>query len=161
MTHFQIKIRQETVTTLAPKAVTKRITAFWDVMLWSQCRHLLTCTIWGFHGGDYEECRLLGYKNPVRTSQETQYVSATETSQLMLCKIWGFHGGNYEELPSSRMLRCLVLVRTDVSKEHSVYIIRLTRMDELGTMLTVTSNQRKATKSLRVSSQRVPVASYS
>jgi hypothetical protein len=38
-------------------------------------------------GGDYEEWRLLGYKNPVRTSQETHYVSATESSQLMLCKI--------------------------------------------------------------------------
>jgi hypothetical protein len=41
----------------------------------------------GFHGGDYEECRLLGYKNPVPTSQETHYVSATEPSRLMLCKI--------------------------------------------------------------------------
>jgi hypothetical protein len=29
----------------------------------------------------------LGYKNPLRTSQETHYVSATEFSQLMLCKI--------------------------------------------------------------------------
>jgi hypothetical protein len=28
-----------------------------------------------------------GYKNPVRTSQETHYVSVTESSQLMLCKI--------------------------------------------------------------------------
>jgi hypothetical protein len=28
-----------------------------------------------------EECRLLGYKNPVRTSQETHYVSATESSR--------------------------------------------------------------------------------
>jgi hypothetical protein len=27
--------------------------------------------IWGFHGGDYEDCHLLGYKNPVRTSYET------------------------------------------------------------------------------------------
>jgi hypothetical protein len=45
------------------------------------------CKISGFHGGDYEEWRLLGYKNPVRTSQETQYVSVTEPSQLMLCKI--------------------------------------------------------------------------
>jgi hypothetical protein len=27
--------------------------------------------IWGFHGGDYEECCRLGYKKPVRTSQET------------------------------------------------------------------------------------------
>jgi hypothetical protein len=30
----------------------------------------------------YEECRLLGYKNPVRTSQETHYVSATEPSRF-------------------------------------------------------------------------------
>jgi hypothetical protein len=43
--------------------------------------------IWDFHGGDDEERRLLGYKNPVRTSQETHYVSATEPSQLLLLKI--------------------------------------------------------------------------
>jgi hypothetical protein len=44
--------------------------------------------ILSFHGGDYEKFRLLGYKkNPVRTSQETHYVSSTETSQLKLCKI--------------------------------------------------------------------------
>jgi hypothetical protein len=35
----------------------------------------------------YEECRLLGYKNTVRTSQETHYVSATEAGRLMLCNI--------------------------------------------------------------------------
>jgi hypothetical protein len=58
---------------------------------------LLSCKIWSFHGGDYEELCLLGYKNPFRTSQETHYVSATESSQLMLCKICGFHGDNYEE----------------------------------------------------------------
>jgi hypothetical protein len=46
--------------------------------------------IWGFYGGDYEECRVLGYKNSVRASQETRYVSATESSMLMLCKICGF-----------------------------------------------------------------------
>jgi hypothetical protein len=64
------------------------------------CLHINTegpCKIWGSHGGDYEECRLLGYKNPVRTSQETHYVSATESSRLMLCKIWGYHGDDYEE----------------------------------------------------------------
>jgi hypothetical protein len=53
--------------------------------------------IWGFHGGDYEECRLLGYENPFRTSQETHGFSATESIRLMLCKIWGSHGSNYEE----------------------------------------------------------------
>jgi hypothetical protein len=61
------------------------------------------CKIWDFHGGDYEECRLLGYKAPVRTSQDTHYVSATELSQLMLCKVWGFHCGHYEEC---RLLGC-------------------------------------------------------
>jgi hypothetical protein len=55
------------------------------------------CNIYGFHGSDYEEWRLLGYKNPVRTSQETLYVSPTESSRLMLCKICGFHGRDYEE----------------------------------------------------------------
>jgi hypothetical protein len=49
----------------------------------------MLCKIWSFHSCDYEECRLLGYKHPVRTSQETHYVSATEPSRLMLCKIWG------------------------------------------------------------------------
>jgi hypothetical protein len=47
--------------------------------------------------GDYEECRLLGYKDPVRTSQEKHYLSATEPNQLMVSNIWGFHGGYYEE----------------------------------------------------------------
>jgi hypothetical protein len=49
----------------------------------------------GFHGGDYEECHLLGYKIPVCTSQETHYISATDASQLMLRKISpSFHGGD-------------------------------------------------------------------
>jgi hypothetical protein len=55
------------------------------------------CKSWGFHGGDSEQCRLLWYQKPVRTSKETHYVSTTEPSQIMLCKIWGFHGGDYEE----------------------------------------------------------------
>jgi hypothetical protein len=40
-----------------------------------------------FHGGDYEECRLLGYKNPILTSKEAYDFSVTEPSRLMLCKI--------------------------------------------------------------------------
>jgi hypothetical protein len=31
----------------------------------------MLCKVCGFHGGDYEEWRLVGYKNPVHTSQET------------------------------------------------------------------------------------------
>jgi hypothetical protein len=57
----------------------------------------MLCKIRGFQGSDYEECRLLGYINPVRTSQETHYVFATEPNQLMLCKIRSFHGGDHEE----------------------------------------------------------------
>jgi hypothetical protein len=37
------------------------------------------------------------YINPVHTSQETYYISATGPSQLLLCKICDFHGGDYEE----------------------------------------------------------------
>jgi hypothetical protein len=46
---------------------------------------------------DYKECLLLGFKNPVHTSQETHYFSATEPSLLMVSKIQGFHGGDYEK----------------------------------------------------------------
>jgi hypothetical protein len=59
--------------------------------------YLCTCKIWCFHGRDNDECRILGYKNTVRTSQETHYFFSTESSQLMLCKIWGIPGGDYEE----------------------------------------------------------------
>jgi hypothetical protein len=44
----------------------------------AEASRLMLCKIWGFHGGDYEERRLLRYKGPIRTSQETHYVSATE-----------------------------------------------------------------------------------
>jgi hypothetical protein len=48
---------------------------------------------------------LLGYINPIRTSQVTHYVSVTESSWLMLCKIWGrgVPGSDYEEW---RLLGC-------------------------------------------------------
>jgi hypothetical protein len=46
----------------------------------------MLCKTKGFYGGDYEECRLLEYKSPVRTSQETHYVSVTEPSRFMLSK---------------------------------------------------------------------------
>jgi hypothetical protein len=46
---------------------------------------------------------------PVRTSQETHYVSATEPSRSMLRKIRGFHGGDYEEC---RLLGYRTPVRT-------------------------------------------------
>jgi hypothetical protein len=74
--------------------------------------------IWGFHGGDYEECRLLGYKNPVRTSQETHYISAKQPNQLMLCKIWGFHGSDYVEC---RLLWYKIPVRTSKETQRFRY----------------------------------------
>jgi hypothetical protein len=42
-------------------------------------------------------------KTRFRTSQNTHYVSTTETSWLMLCKIRGFQGADYEEC---RLLGC-------------------------------------------------------
>jgi hypothetical protein len=56
-----------------------------------------------FAGGYYEKCRVMGYKKPVHTSQETHYISTTEPSRLMLCKICDFHGGDYVE---RRLLGC-------------------------------------------------------
>jgi hypothetical protein len=53
----------------------------------SETSQLMLCKILGFHGGDYEECRLLGYKNPVPTSLVTHCISTTESGQLMLYKI--------------------------------------------------------------------------
>jgi hypothetical protein len=40
------------------------------------------------------------------------------------------------------MLRRVALVRTEVSEEISVSIIRVTRIGEIGTTLAVTSNRR-------------------
>jgi hypothetical protein len=41
------------------------------------------------------------------------------------------------------MLRRVTLVRTDVSEKLSASIIRVTRIDELGSTLAVTSNRRR------------------
>jgi hypothetical protein len=38
------------------------------------------------------------------------------------------------KMPSSGTLHCVALVRTDVSKELSASIIRVTRIGELGTL---------------------------
>jgi hypothetical protein len=40
------------------------------------------------------------------------------------------------------MLRCVTLVKTDVSEELSASFIRVARIVELGTTLAVTSNRR-------------------
>jgi hypothetical protein len=53
-------------------------------------------------------------------------------------------------MPSSGILRCVTLIRTDVSEELGTSIIRLTRISELRTTLAVTS----------ISSQHASVASY-
>jgi hypothetical protein len=54
----------------------------------TESSRLMLCKILGFHGGDYEECRLLGYKNPVRTSFTGDTLRLCYRVQpLMLCKI--------------------------------------------------------------------------
>jgi hypothetical protein len=74
-------------------------------------------------------------------------------------------------MASSRMLRRVVLVRTDVSEELSASFIRVTRIGELGTTLAVTSNRRTLRRNTKtnkyqyqyqigISSQRALIASY-
>jgi hypothetical protein len=53
-------------------------------------------------------------------------------------------------MASSGMLRRMALVRTDVSEEFSASFIRLTRIDELGTTLAVTSHRRTLRKVRRL-----------
>jgi hypothetical protein len=55
------------------------------------------------------------------------------------------------------MLRRVALVGTEVSEEGIISIIRVTRIGELGITFTITSNR----STLRISSQRASVASYS
>jgi hypothetical protein len=75
-----------------------RISSVFKIISTSHSVHWLNnFNIWGFYGGDYEGWLLLRYQNPVRTTQQTHYVSTTGPSRLFLCRIWGFHGGNYEE----------------------------------------------------------------
>jgi hypothetical protein len=58
---------------------------------------------------------------------------------------------------SSGMLRRVALVRTDVSKELSTSIIRVTRIGELGKTLAVTSKRRTLQRNTK--SQLASVAS--
>jgi hypothetical protein len=46
-------------------------------------------------------------------------------------------------MPSSGMLRRVALVKTDFSKEHVVFIIRVKRTGEVKTKLAVTRKQTK------------------
>jgi hypothetical protein len=65
---------------------------------------------------------------------------------------------------SSPMLRLVALVRIDVSEDLSASCIRVTRIGELGTTLTLSSNRRtlrRNTKCIGISSQLASVASYS
>jgi hypothetical protein len=90
----------------------------------TELSRLMICKVWGFQGGDNEECRLLGYKTLVRTSQETHYVSSTKPNQLMLCKIWGFHGGDYEEW-------CLLGYRNPVRTSQETHYVSATDLSLL------------------------------
>jgi hypothetical protein len=53
-------------------------TVFYDIKTQfvsaTELSQIMLCKIRGFHGGDYEECRPLRYKNPVCISQETLHL---------------------------------------------------------------------------------------
>jgi hypothetical protein len=100
----------------------------------------MLCKIWGFHGSDFEECRLLGYQNPVRTSPETLYFSATDLNHLILCKILGFHCGDGEKCRLSWMWHRVVFVSIHFSEKCVFSVVKVKRISGLGITLAVTSN---------------------
>jgi hypothetical protein len=56
----------------------------------------------------------------------------------------------------SGMLRRMDIVRTDVSEELSAYFIRVTRIDELGATLAVTSNRRTLRRNTSATRRNIP-----
>jgi hypothetical protein len=60
-------------------------------------------------------------KNPIRTSQETHYVSATEPSRLCYVRIEVFTAVTMKNAVLW-VVRCVALVRTDVSEERITFI---------------------------------------
>jgi hypothetical protein len=65
-----------------------------------------------------------------------------------------------KRMASSEMLRLVALVRTDVKEERSASFKRVTRIGEIGTTLSVTSNRKSGsaanrTRDLWVCSQEV------
>jgi hypothetical protein len=124
-------------------AVTMKNAVLWDTEIQfvphrrhitSPLHRLILCNIWGFRGGDNEECRLLGYRYPNGTSQEILLLRYRVQPDNVM-KHWRFSRRWLRGMRSSGMLRRVALVWTDVSEKPSVCIIRVTRIDELGITL--------------------------
>jgi hypothetical protein len=56
-----------------------------------------------------------GIKNRVRTSDETNYISARETSRLMICRNVEFHDGGCEKC---HLMGCYATFRTKYYDHH-------------------------------------------
>jgi hypothetical protein len=99
----------------------------------------MLCKIWCFHGGDYEECRLLGWYDVWLLWEPTFRRNLAPPSSRWQESV------NWEQrwrMVSSGMLRRVALVTTDVSEELRASIIMVTRIGELRTTLAITSNRR-------------------
>jgi hypothetical protein len=87
---------------------------------------------------DYEECRLLGYRNQVRNSQETHHVSDTESSRFRLCIFEVFTAVTIKNAVFWDVTPCGSCINRRFGGTIAT-IIRVTRIVGLGATLAVTS----------------------
>jgi hypothetical protein len=102
---------------------------------------LMLCKVWGFHGGDYEECRLLRYKNPssyrtgdtLRLRYRAESVNAMQYLRFSRRWLW--------RIPSSGIWMCRSCDNRRFGGMYRLHHQGDTRIGDLGTTLAVINNR--------------------
>jgi hypothetical protein len=106
----------------------------------------------------FSSCTLISYYIPFSLLPELVRISVCSSPLRPFSHYHAVYILSTWRMASSGMLRCVVLVRTDVSEEFSAYFISVTRIGELGATLAVTRNQvfLRSVRRLLVTANIVP-----